>query len=301
MKIGYAAKTEWEAMEGGHRGVGLKIKTLLTADSFIPGGYHLSIAETPNTYRSPRHKHNFDQIRISLKGSTNYGPNLEIGEGEVVYFPEGVPYGPQDQGPSGVNLGVVVQFGGATGYGAFPPRENIRAMPELLAKGVFSGGRYRPYTPPGGEQSEIDGFQAVWQHVMGTEVEYPAPRYLEPVHMLPANFPWTQRSKISAAFEKHMGTFSERSIILREIWLEPGVRYELASREGLQLVFFYRGDGVLDGNVSWEAHSAVEIAAGESALLNAASTTHALIIGFALFGLPYADPRITDHVTERTL
>src|SRR4051812_9641085 len=47
------------------------------------------------SYHSPRHRHNFEQIRYVIAGSATYGP-LQAEPGDCIYFPEGVYYGPQD-------------------------------------------------------------------------------------------------------------------------------------------------------------------------------------------------------------
>ena len=68
----------------------------------------------------PRHRHNFDQIRFPLRGSMNHG-DIDVGEGQIGYIPEGLAYGPQSDplapfGP-GERLQLVLQFGGASGCG----------------------------------------------------------------------------------------------------------------------------------------------------------------------------------------
>src|SRR5262249_57825962 len=41
---------------------------------------------------SPRHRHNFDQVRFVVSGELEYGP-LKCRPGDFIYFPEGVFYG----------------------------------------------------------------------------------------------------------------------------------------------------------------------------------------------------------------
>src|SRR6202167_6506179 len=47
-------------------------------------------------YGTPRHRHNFDQIRYVLDGEFSAGTGA-IDAGQCAYFPEGVHYGPQHQ------------------------------------------------------------------------------------------------------------------------------------------------------------------------------------------------------------
>ena len=85
----------------------------LPLDTGLPGvtmEYSLSIV--PDGYFTPRHRHNFDQIRYTLSGlqSTGHG---DLAAGEVGYFPEGSYYGPQKQ--EGECSCLVLQFQGASG------------------------------------------------------------------------------------------------------------------------------------------------------------------------------------------
>ena len=81
------------AIRGGDR----EFKTLLVGDENSPDNFRLVLARQSGKVVAPRHKHNFDQIRMCLSGDgQNYGPDRWIRPGEIVYFPEGVPYGPED-------------------------------------------------------------------------------------------------------------------------------------------------------------------------------------------------------------
>ena len=66
-------------------------------------------------WTTPRHRHNFDQIRYVMKGIYPYAKGKSMSEGTVAYFPESVHYGPQDR-PEGLEM-MVCQFGGASGSG----------------------------------------------------------------------------------------------------------------------------------------------------------------------------------------
>src|SRR5258707_897953 len=96
-------------LEGVHRGrVNMIKRKRLPLDIGAPGmtvEYSLSIV--PEGYFTPRHRHNFDQIRYTLTGiqSTGFG---DLGPGEIGYFPEGAYYGPQKQ--AGECTALVLQF-----------------------------------------------------------------------------------------------------------------------------------------------------------------------------------------------
>lgn len=165
-----------------HRPGGLAFKTLSRGTENTPENYLFVLARQQGFY-SPRHKHNFDQFRYAKKGNFNLAPNIDLSEGNLAYHPEGVEYGPQDDGPDEMIL-LVLQFGGASGQG-FLSLDQIRAAnAELLKTGKFEKGKY--YSDKGGEDAEpIDGFEAAWSLANGKKLVYPEPRYNAPIIMHP--------------------------------------------------------------------------------------------------------------------
>ena len=55
-----------------------------------------SLSIVPDGYFTPKHRHNFDQIRYTLSGLQSTGLG-DLAGGECGYFPEGSHYGPQQQ------------------------------------------------------------------------------------------------------------------------------------------------------------------------------------------------------------
>ena len=113
--------SEAETSEGGRvgsmRSGTLDQKFLLQGEHGSPNNYLLNVGLTGSGgWGTPRHRHNFDQIRYVLKGKYPASPHKIMGEGAVAYFPESVHYGPQDR-PEGLEM-MVIQFGGASGSGA---------------------------------------------------------------------------------------------------------------------------------------------------------------------------------------
>ncbi len=92
MNIGHAETIPWGPARNV-RGGRIVFKDLLQGAERTPTNFWLVIADTDATFKSPRHRHNFDQIRITLEGSTNFGPRHNIEVGDVAYFPEGTHYG----------------------------------------------------------------------------------------------------------------------------------------------------------------------------------------------------------------
>jgi hypothetical protein len=69
----------------------LDSKVLLRGKEGSLNNYRLSFETATESWSTPRHRHNFDQIRLPIKGVVEYGkalPTLPIGV--VAYFPESV-------------------------------------------------------------------------------------------------------------------------------------------------------------------------------------------------------------------
>jgi quercetin dioxygenase-like cupin family protein len=93
MKVAHA---EDSAQINSVRGAEREFKTLLTGDDTALDNFRLYFVRQKGEVDVPRHKHNFDQIRMCLEGEgQNYGERKWIKAGELAYFPEGTPYGPE--------------------------------------------------------------------------------------------------------------------------------------------------------------------------------------------------------------
>ncbi|UIY26820.1 hypothetical protein LZK76_31265 (plasmid) [Rhizobium leguminosarum] len=120
-------------------------KFLLYGEDGSPNNYLLNVGLTGGGgWGTPRHRHNFDQIRYVLKGKYPASPHKIMDEGSVAYFPESVHYGPQDR-PEGLEM-MVIQFGGASGAGFLSTPRREAANEALKAKGEFKNGILRGLT-----------------------------------------------------------------------------------------------------------------------------------------------------------
>ena len=116
------------------RGGRIDFKTLLEGRPGALNNYQLLLADTDISFKSPRHRHNFEQLRYSVKGATHTGDDCVIQEGELAYFPEGCYYGPQDQSRCGHNsLTMVIQFGGPSMKTIYSDSEKVgSACPKIF-------------------------------------------------------------------------------------------------------------------------------------------------------------------------
>src|SRR5262249_1639931 len=136
--------------------------------------FQLSFGQMGGDFNSPRHRHNFEQIRYQLEGVLDYGRDGKLVAGMVGYFPEAVYYGPQSQDP-GINCKtIVLQFGGASGSGYLSQAEVQAGMQELRGEGEFKDGVFRRRADVEGKRN-MDGYQAIWEHVNERPMVYPKP------------------------------------------------------------------------------------------------------------------------------
>ena len=153
---------------------------------------------------SPRHRHNFDQVRFVVSGELEYGP-LKCRPGDCIYFPEGVFYGPtqlitenaenytiQSQGPSWAHLLTAV--------------EEQNAMADLAHDGVLAKNKGVFHWANGKNQ---DSYEAMWERVAGRRLAYPAARFDSPVLIRSGNFSWVPANLGSEVHVKQLAGFNE--------------------------------------------------------------------------------------------
>ena len=271
-------EVEWAAMENSHRNGGLEFKTILTGVEGTPENYWLTLAKGDGHFFSPRHRHNFDQIRMCMAGRTSIDPKKFMEPGEIGYFPEGTPYGPQKD--EGENITLVLQFGAASRSGFLSRRQLRQSIADLQAVGEFKAGVFRR-TRGDGRQNQ-DGFEAVWEHATGRKLAYPAPRFESPIFMHPDNFAW-RPAGTPGLRRKTLGVFTERETRLEGIELEAGAKWDLSPENAIGLVFILAGTGTVDGK-EYRPQTSIETIAGEQAAYHAATRTEAIRIVIPMLG-----------------
>ena len=154
----------------------------LPLDSGLAGvTLEFSYCVVPDGYFTPRHKHNFDQIRYTLSGVQSTGLG-DLASGECGYFPEGSHYGPQKQ--EGDCECLVLQFQGPSGERLLSNEEMNATYEKLIKAGaVFENGVYKGKKPDGSPKNK-DSYEAIWEEHEGRDLTFPAPRYREPVMMM---------------------------------------------------------------------------------------------------------------------
>src|SRR5919112_446038 len=152
MRVSRAAETGNEKVGSMREGV-LDQKHLLFGEDGSPNNYDLNMGLTGSGgWRTPRHRHTFDQIRYVIKGTLPYSETDVLEEGWVGYFPESVHYGPQERF-EGLRT-LVLQCGGASGGGYLRVAQRGAVNAGLAKTGKFEKGLYH-YTDENGEPAPL--------------------------------------------------------------------------------------------------------------------------------------------------
>jgi quercetin dioxygenase-like cupin family protein len=251
MQVVDSRAMDWAEPGTRHRDGDIRLKRLFEG---TPENFSLMLVKIEHGYGTPRHRHNYDQVRYCLGGSIDYGRGRAVRAGQVGYFPEGTFYGPQE---ITAQEALVLQGGGESGQGFMSGRE-LRAGYEALAA---TGGRFEdgvwiaPDGAPG--QRKKDGYEAVWEHVHGRDLHYPPARFSEPVVMTVADFP--ARGISPGVARRRLGVFGERGLEIATWRLSAGAALDLPEADAVRLLWVMDGATQAGG-----AGSAMMLAPGEA-------------------------------------
>src|SRR5262245_41284371 len=220
-----------------HRGGTFHFRHLMDGTPGTLGNFSLSMGRNDKDFVSPRHRHNFDQFRFQLEGDLNFARDGIMTPGMVGYFPEGAAYGPQTSEATAMT--IVLQFGGASGSGYLSRKEVKAGMDALKQFGSFEAGVYRRNEGVLGKRN-MDGYEAIWAHVNGRDLQYPKPRYPDAIMMDRERFAWVPVAGHPGVCEKVLGAFTERRAQAAFLRLEAGASYPGAGRA---IYVAYNGKG----------------------------------------------------------
>src|SRR5579884_1723021 len=239
MKIVSHADDDWRK---DHPTGNIAFHHFLKGDPEARDNFMYVLARQDADFFMPRHRHNFDQIRLPICGDMNLGDGFVLSEGQVGYFGEGMPYGPQSdplgESRPGERLQLVLQFGGASGYGFMSIEQRRQAWKALEQFGQFEGPNYRH------QDGHVEwGLNAIWRHVFGEVLKYPRPRYREPVIVDPRSFNWLPLAGARGVDHKYLGAFSERAVWVEYIRVRPGAQWTSTDERARRLFVVLSGDG----------------------------------------------------------
>jgi hypothetical protein len=248
MEVIATAKMPWEATPVNTRGGKVSRKYLREAE-LLPGvGFYARLVkyhEGEGVFTAPRHKHNYDQIRFTVSGTQDFGQGQVCQANWPSYFPMGAPYGPERiEGAEA----IVIQWGDTW----VNKESNDAAVEAMTQVGEFKGGIYTRVDEDGTHHN-TDSIQAIWEHVHQRPLEYPTPRYPQPILMNPDAFDW---APLTAALSvKNLGSFTERDVTIAAIRFDSDAKIELGP-ERTHLVFSTAGTLDVDG-VEYPAQTAI--------------------------------------------
>jgi len=251
-----------------HRGGMFHSRILAEGEPETVDNFQLTWGRMGGDFYSPRHRHNFEQVRVQLQGVLDYSKDGKLTPGMVGYFPEGVSYGPQIPAPDEQSITLVFQCGGASG-GGYPSRQEFKAAVDALSDvGNFEGGVFRRNEGEEGKRN-MDGFQAVWEYVNQRPLEFPKPRYDQPVFMDPEHYQWLPVNGAPGVSEKLLGVFTERRTEAGILKLDPRAVYHAGGRG---IYYVLNGAGELEGE-TYANLTTLFVDHGESAVFTASETT----------------------------
>ena len=268
MKIVQGDQVEWKRGLQ-HRGGTFHYRHLLDGTPGTPGNFQFNLGQLDGDFLSPRHRHNFEQFRFLLDGTMSFGRNGKMTTGTFGYFPEGAAYGPQTS--AGRTLTAVLQFGGASGSGYLSRKEVQEGTEQLKKFGEFKDGFFRRNEGVPGRKN-TDAYQAIWEHMHGHRMEYPKPRYRDPILLDPAHYQWRAISGARGVAQRQLGLFTERQCGASLLKLDAGASYRVS---GPSVSLVVSGDGSA-GDQPYRALTALHLDAGEPVELVASAESEVL-------------------------
>ncbi len=196
------------------------------------------------TWVTPRHRHNFDQLRLHLDGEYSFAKEQWVKGLMVGYYPESMHYGPQVRRNSDKTLNI--QFGGASRNGFMTPRERRVGYDELMKKGHFEKGAFT-WTDEKGQRHNQDAYEAVWEVMRGRDIGYAKPRYDALIHMDPSSYEWVDDVESPGISHKRFGTFTENKFTVGFVRVNPGATFKVGKHTAPQILFVISGSVSVNG------------------------------------------------------
>jgi quercetin dioxygenase-like cupin family protein len=247
-----------------HRAGGIGFIALLQGTTDAVDNYDLSISLTSEDFFTPRHHHNFDQVRYILSGEFSFDRGRVQKAGQLSYFCEGTYY---EQKGIGKTETLILQLAGASGSGYMSFDQLYATASALTKRGTFTDGVFT-WHDNAGVKHNVDGYQAVWEEVNGRKISYPKPRYDGPVILNPENFGWVPLADVTGVEARELGRFNERGLTVAQLRLAAGARLPVYARPAETLLFVEQGAGTAGGE-PLRKHSAVSVARDETLQIEA--------------------------------
>jgi hypothetical protein len=254
---------------------GVQYRRLFKGDPDKPGNFEMVLLRSPSSDPSihfPRHRHDFDQVRLTLAGNPAWAPKRTVPPGHIVYTAAGTFYGPYDRYSDEEQLHI--QFEGAN-HARFLDYDTLgQARREMAASGRFERGIYVT-TSADGHETKTDAHQAVMEHLTGRPMTYPDARYKDSIQINPDLFAW--ESCGPGVRTRQLGTFTEALTSLSMLEISEGAEYKFPPSPRTRLVFVMDGAGHA-GTEELQPWDGVLLAPGDTGPITAAPSLRLFVV-----------------------
>lgn len=221
-----------------------------------------------NIFTAPRHRHDFEQIRISMSGRQDFGRGQILEEHWIAYFPAGAYYGPEE-----IDGASIFQIQWSDHWVTRAMHE--KAYAELKERGEFEGGKYRN-VDESGQMVERDALNAIWEHVFEQPSAIPIPRYPDPILINPDVFAYVRATPTHST--KVLGRFTERDLVIMKVRWDADGQWELPA-DRTYCMFTTVGEIYTDG-LKYGKSTVVWSDVGARESVSGSEGTEALVIGW---------------------
>jgi hypothetical protein len=139
---------------------------------------------------------------------------------------------------------MVLQFGGASGYGYLSVEQREAANEALKTRGQFKGGMFT-YVDEQGQQQTKDGSEACFEHATGRKLEFAPPRYEDVIVMNPSAYAWLEAADGVAV--KWLAAFTERNARIGFVRLDQNAVYNGGLHPSIEILFQTKGRTAVNG------------------------------------------------------
>jgi quercetin dioxygenase-like cupin family protein len=265
----------------GFRGGSIRFKDLLQGEEGRPDNFALQWVTVDDAFHTPRHRHNFEQVRILIDGQFGFGSQQVQHAGTVGYFCEGTAY---TQDAKGRSETLLLQVGGPSGAGFMSRRQLRQAVAELSGRGEFHDGIYT-WWDDAGKKHHQDSYEACWEHVHARKIVYPTPQIQGPVLMEPSRFSWVALDQ-SGVSTRLIGRFNERGLEISQRRLAAGAVWQHNDPGQSWLLFIIEGQGEVHAQGSraeLKPKTSIHYEAGESMKCIASTEVTLWCLGLPMF------------------
>jgi hypothetical protein len=274
MHIADTTQLTWDLIVPNTRGGDIYRKMIRSAEGVLQVDYDVRIERFSGgeqTYKSIRHRHDFEQLRFAVSGRMDLGFDV-LEEGDVGYFPANAYYGPQECADAVI---LIAQWGDRYITSA----QSAAAVAERKQTGEFKDGFYHSVDERG-QPCKIDPLNAIWAKVFGQPYVPQAPRYKQPVLMTPSAFGWGTSD--GATRSRRLGVFSETSLEISTVqWVHDGpLHVQLAENDHRPTLLFTTAGTFTHDSLSFGPLTGVWIDPGESIKIAGSAESELMMVHF---------------------